>query len=63
MSEVVFFSCDGPACVASDQESCDSRGLMEAGWMVLELIDDEEERIAHFCSYACLAAWAEENVG
>ena len=66
MSLVSVFQCDGPTCVASDDEGMDEAGIREAGWLIVSFNnqDDEDESVecwSHFCSYACLEAWAREN--
>lgn len=62
MSQVSVFNCDGPSCMRSDDMSGDERSLMDAGWLMVSLVDDEEERVVHLCSYECMAEWTQENL-
>ena len=62
MSQVTVFQCDGPDCLRSDDESIEEACLLEAGWLIVSLTDDEEQRQAHLCSYRCLSGWAGEMV-
>lgn len=60
MSVVVHHLCDGPDCLRSDEDSLEEFSLLEAGWLVVNFVDDEEARVSHFCSYRCLGKWAME---
>ena len=64
MSQVTVFNCDGPDCLRSDDESLDDGSLRTAGWVTVQVWDEEDEieREAHLCSFECLSKWALELV-
>lgn len=58
MSLLQTFQCDGPACLELVEDAGDEDDLIQAGWLVVAFVADEDERTAHLHSYACLVSWA-----
>lgn len=61
MTQLSTFQCDGPACLEIIEEPGDEDDLIEAGWLVVTFVADEDERTAHLHTYACLVSWAAEG--